>query len=237
MGRTAAPTESSALYWRSGRGTGRDDRSGDMPCGFGIVKRSTAIRNLVTVAEAADHHAATAGLEWPLHQMWVAGEILDGPATLEVVSVILGLDVPAAELPWLALHPAEQVVADQLRLPKLPIRRYARPIAEPIWNPAFRRVARFWDVTTGLDQHTVEALESGDPVPAVEPTPDEYARQMTKELTRCRAHLDAVLDSFWEPAWRKAHRGGGIYPEDHLWRAAQAVRDLEAAVEPQPESE
>ncbi len=196
------------------------------------MKRSTAVRNLVTLSKAADRHAALAGLDWPLRQMSVAGEILDGPATLEAVSVILGLEMPADELPWLALHPREQAVADMLRLPKLPIRRYARPIEEPAWNPVFRKVVRFWDVATGLDRQVVEALDSGDPAPAVEPTPDEYVRQMTRELTRCRGHLCGVLDGFWEPAWRQAHRGGGIYPEDHLWRAARAVRDIEAALEP-----
>lgn len=39
-----------------------------------------------------------------------------------------------------------------------------------------------------------------------------------------------MLDDFWEPGWRREHRSGGIYPEEHLWRAAQAVRDIEAAL-------
>jgi len=40
-----------------------------------------------------------------------------------------------------------------------------------------------------------------------------------------------VLDHYWEHDWRREHRGDGIYPENHLWRASQAIRDIEAAIE------
>jgi hypothetical protein len=43
---------------------------------------------------------------WPLRELWVAGDLLTEVATLEHGSVVLVLDVPPAELPWLALHPA-----------------------------------------------------------------------------------------------------------------------------------
>jgi hypothetical protein len=39
-------------------------------------------------------------------ELWVAGDLLTEVATLEHGSVVLELDVPRAELPWLALHPA-----------------------------------------------------------------------------------------------------------------------------------
>jgi len=195
------------------------------------VKRSTAVRHLVGLAEEGDRLAAMPNFEWPLREMWAADEVLESTATLDAVTVILMLGVPVDELPWLALHPAELAVAETLRLPKLPVQRYARSVDAPAWNPIHRRVVRFWDGTAGLDGEVIEALQAGKPVAGVEPPADEYLRQMGVEVTQCRAHLDMVLDRFWEPGWRRKHRAAGIYPEDHLWRAAQAVRDIEAALE------
>ncbi len=195
------------------------------------MKHQTAVQRLIGLAEEADRYAAMPGLDWPLHEMWAAGELLGGRATLDVVTVILMLDVPVVELPWLALHPSEQAVADMLRLSKLPVRRYARPFGGPAWNPLFRWVVRFWDVASGLDEQVTEALLEGERVEGVEPSTEECLQQMEAELIQCRAHLDAMLAHFWEPNWRREHRGGGIYPEEHLWRAAQAVREVEAALD------
>lgn len=70
-----------------------------MPSGKQSVKRSTAVRHLVGLAQEASRQAAAPGFDWPLREMWVAGEVLDGPLTLDVVTVILMLDVPGDELP------------------------------------------------------------------------------------------------------------------------------------------
>lgn len=78
-------------------------------------------------------------------------------------------------------------MADTLRLPKLLVRRYARPVGGRAWNPVHRRVARFWDATRGLDGQVIEALRAGQRVEGVKPLTDDYARQMQLELTQCRA--------------------------------------------------
>lgn len=169
-------------------------------------------------------------MDWPLCDMWIAEEGLDAPPTLDVVTVVFRLDVPAEELPWLALHPMATAVEDALRLRKIPVWCRFRPIGWPSWNAIERRVARFWDVATGLDERVIETLEKGGLVDALEVSPDEYTRQMETELAISRSHLVAVVDEYWEPDWRRQHRGLGIYPEDHLWRAAEAVHELEAAL-------
>ncbi len=50
----------------------------------------------------------------------MAGEVMDGLSTFDVVTVILLLDVPVEELTWLALHPIEAGVVESLRPSKLP---------------------------------------------------------------------------------------------------------------------
>jgi hypothetical protein len=195
------------------------------------VKHSTAVRHLAGLAEEASRLAEVPNFDWPLQEMWAAGEVLDGSAPLDTVKVMLMLDVPVEELSWLALHPVAEWVAEMMRLPKLPVARHPRPAAGPAWNPLYVRVVRFWDSAAGLDGNVIEALRAGERVPGFEPEPGEYVRQMEAELELCRAHLDAVLDEYWERDWRREHRGYGIYPEDHLWRAAEAVRDVKAALD------
>ncbi|MBA3267333.1 MAG: hypothetical protein H0T70_03610 [Acidimicrobiia bacterium] len=56
------------------------------------------------------------------------------------------------------------------------------------------------------------------------------AEQFQMEMAVSRRHLDDVLDRFWDPDWRSQHRDPGP-AEDHLWRAAQGVRELEVAIE------
>ena len=41
-----------------------------------------------------------------------------------------------------------------------------------------------------------------------------------------RGRLRAILDGYWDPNWRRDHKGYDESPEDHLWRAATAVTDI-----------
>lgn len=50
--------------------------------------------------------------------MWVAGHLLGLADALVAGTVVLVLDLPADDLPWLALDPAGEWVGDQLRLGK-----------------------------------------------------------------------------------------------------------------------
>jgi hypothetical protein len=194
------------------------------------MQRVNAVRHLVDIARDATRFDDLTYLDWPLREMWIGGDILDTPETLDRVNLILMLDLPVDQLPWLAIPPTEQVVVQLLRLPKLPVRRFTRPLAGPPWNPECRRVLRFWTLEAGLDEAVIGALRSGDRLDAVEPGPAEFIRQMEVELERSRTHLDTVLGHYWEHEWRLEHRGDGIHPEDHLWRAARAVRSIEAAI-------
>ncbi len=91
-------------------------------------------------------------------------------------------------------------------------------------------MVRFWHASEGLDWQLVEALRVGERVEAVAVSADEYVQQMESELVGSRAHLESVLNDYWKPYWRREHRGWGVYPEDHLWRAAEAVHDIETAL-------
>lgn len=73
-------------------------------------------------------------LGWPLEELWVGGDLLGHRSGLEAGAVVLVLDLPPEELPWLAMHPAAEWVGAQLRLGKRPFLWSYRPILWPVWN-------------------------------------------------------------------------------------------------------
>ena len=196
----------------------------------GVVKRGTAIGHLVEMGEVATEALRFRNTEigWPLEEMWVGGELVGPVDVLEVGSVVLVLDVPAEELPWLARHPAGEWVGDQLRLGKRPMLWSYRPVGRPIWGPDHRQLVRFWTSDDGTDHTVIDALRERrfDDLTIVEPTDEELIAELPDELERSRRHLRTILDGYWDPAWRRSHRGTDESPEDHLWRAATAVANI-----------
>ena len=199
------------------------------------MKYSTAVSRLRTLADEANDQWQRLGesdIGWPLDELWVAGELLSGPEELDSIAMILMLDEPADELPWLALHPSGEWVGEQLRLTKLPVVWSYRPAVYPAWNARHQRVLRFWSAKAGPDTDVLDRLDQRrlDRLPVVEPTRAELADQLEVERDTCRRRLHQVLDSYWDVDWRRQHNGFGVQPEDYLWRAAEAVDEIEAAL-------
>ena len=143
------------------------------------------------------------------------------------------LDIPVEEFPLLALHPAMAACESLLRLDKRPVDARWRPRQVPAWDHEVRRVARVWSAETGPDalllHHLRDNTVSDSSIEI--PTPDQLREFLTEVLPRAQRHLGEVLDDYWEQDWRRAHRGYGTQPEDHLWRAAEAVRSLRDALD------
>ncbi|HLY81461.1 MAG TPA: hypothetical protein VKQ71_00680 [Acidimicrobiales bacterium] len=200
------------------------------------MKYATAVSRLQSVAEEANDHWLRFGdteIGWPVDELWVAGELLDGPEELDALAMILMLDEPVDELPWLALHASGEWVGERLRLTKLPIAWAYRPAVYPAWNARYQRVLRFWSAKAGPDREVIEQLSQRrlDRLPIVTPAPEELAVQLEVELEACRRYLGQVLEDYWDDGWRRRHRGFGVDPEDHLWRAAMAVHEIGDALD------
>lgn len=193
------------------------------------MKRSSAVRHLREMAEQATDLLRLRGssIPWPLEGMWAAGDLLGERSDLDAAVVVLMLDLPPEDLPWLAVHPTAEWVSDQLRLGKRPVIWYYRPRLWPAWNPAHRRVTRIWAAPTGSVEAAFVALEEGRVAghAIVEPSLREMRDQAKVELEVSRPHLHGILDRYWDR--RDPQRDFG-FREDRLWRAAQGVRELEA---------
>lgn len=198
------------------------------------MKRSTALRHITELADEADRLAGLSDLlAVPLSELWVGGDLLDGAEQVEWALVVVRLDIAAEEFPYLALHPAMAACESFLRLDKRPVDARWRARRVPAWDHDVRRVARVWAAQTGRDELLLRHLRNNTVRDAMvqTPTADELRAFLNDGLPRARRHLAQVVDGYWEPGWRRTHTGYGIYPEHHLWRAAEAVRSMQAALD------
>jgi len=194
------------------------------------MKRSTAVRHLQHLGEEATRYGCEQQDAPHLESMWIADEILDVPDTLAVVTVLVLIDVAVEDLPWRAISPSERAVAERLRLRKLPIWHHGRPSSWPAWNAENRRVRRFWSLEEDTDTDVIEMLRAGEPVDPVAVEPHAFIEQMRTEYTVSRAHLEKILNEYWEVPWRREHQDFGFHPEDHLWRAAYGLQQIQEAL-------
>ncbi|MGH8885348.1 MAG: DUF7711 family protein [Egibacteraceae bacterium] len=155
---------------------------------------------------------------------YVYGELLEGPDRLECASVAFALGRSPEEVPS-GFEPREMLGFMEVSgLVKIPLRWCCRSAAGPLADHEIHGPVRFWS-PAGVDEEVLRALAERRFDDVVrEPDPDPA--QADADLARALAHLHAVVDSFWEPDWRRAHMGGGVYPEQHLWNAARRCLDL-----------
>jgi len=195
------------------------------------VKYSTAVRRLGSVAEGLS--TAAGWEESAITEAYVFGGLLNGPESLDVVSVAFVVDLPVAEVPWRA-HPASlEALASLLRLNKVPVERVWRPAGWPVWNHEIARAVSFWSRSAGADEATLALLEQrrfNDLTFVVPPSRERYLEQLRVERGAARQHLRRVLDQYHDRDWQRDHRSLGMYPEDHLWWAAEAFVDLDEAI-------
>jgi hypothetical protein len=196
------------------------------------MRRSTAIRHLTEIAEGCQRIKGLWEDERPvLTAVYAFGSLVDGAAEVDAAQVAFVLDLPVSDVVWGTEPEGCGWFTNVLRLDKIPVRRFWRPAGKPVANHLIVRPLRIWSSDDGVDEQALEALRSGSSeslrLPS-QPT-DEAKEQLATEFATSLAHLRAVEASYWEPKWRREHRGGGIYPETHLWDAIHGYLDLLAA--------
>ena len=188
------------------------------------MRFDTAVDRLHKIADACSD---VSRYRDELSAAYVYGDILTG-ADVEVVQVALAVDLPPEELPWRAEPAGLRGLAEVLRLDRAPVRWVWRPAGEPVANHAIAGPVRFWSRTGGADGDVIELLRARrlDDLPREAFDVEVAAQQLARDQQRALRHLREVTEHYWESSWRREHKGGGIYPEDHLWRAVQGYLDL-----------
>lgn len=174
--------------------------------------------------------AAAPAYDSVLVEVWAGGSFLDATDDGDGdAAIIMMFDAPAAELPWLNPHHLVYSWTERLQVRRLQKAHWGRPSAWPAWNQAARRVVRLWSADAGEEPGVINAIEEGDvsSLPVVEPTDAELLEQLRVELPVTVAHFDEVVDRYWDRDFRRELKPN---PEQVLWHAARAVRDLEDAI-------
>ncbi len=197
------------------------------------MKYATAIGHLRKLADALTelHQGSSPGVH--IVTAWVYGRVLDGTDSMDWAEIALQVDLRPEEVTWLTRPVAAEGIAHLLRLPKLPLAYAWRPAGWPVWNHGITRAARFWSMQHGPDDTNLGLLgeRRNNDVAVAQPSDDgDRLAQLRVELAASRAHLATVLDGYYDREWREAHHTPDLRPEDHLWFAAAAVRELHEAV-------
>jgi len=202
------------------------------------MKRGTVVRHFVEMAELASELAAPppSTFDRPLRELWAGGDITSAGGEIDHVVAVLILDVPAVELPENALHDHERGLTHLLDLHKRPMITRSRPVGRPAWSHLERRVVKVWSRDGGVEIANLDGLRTPGlgGATVIEPSSTELQTWLEAELPRSEAHLREVLEDYWHGPWRRDHSGGGIHPDDHLWRAAWAVQSMHDALRALP---
>ncbi len=200
------------------------------------MKRTTVVRHLREIAERADDVARRMTVDLgatALTEIWTGGDVCSSNGLAEQSELVLVLDLSADEVPVLALHPDQLFWASWLDLRHHPLLLRAVSAEMPPWDHLRREVARIWSLDDGPETAVLDALQDGrGSEVSLAPTDLELGAFITHHLPRSRSHLRDILDHYWDSSWRAEHtnRGDYVHPDDHLWRAAEAVQSMEDAL-------
>jgi hypothetical protein len=195
-----------------------------------VMRYSVAVDRLRSVAETCTRLASLWEDDPLVVDAYVFGELLEGAQRPERLQMAFVVDLPPEDVTWYTLPTAMVGFAATVGIDKYPCEWHSRPVLWPVWNHRIRGPVRFWSVA-GPDGPTLDALGErrlGD-LHRLTPTAAEEAEQLQEELAASLGHLQRVDAAYWEREWRRDHKGLGIYPEDHLWRATHGYLDLLAA--------
>jgi hypothetical protein len=91
----------------------------------------------------------------------VFGGVLEPDMDLERIELALVVAESVETVPWMARPARLEALAEMLRLPKLPVSWWWRPVEWPVWNHTISRAVRFWSADGGRDQRALDGLASG----------------------------------------------------------------------------
>lgn len=195
------------------------------------MKYSTAVGRLRKIAE--DLSTQSKRPDPLIVEAFVYGEMLDAPPTIEWISLAFAVDLPPEDVTWMVRPDAAEAAASLLRFDKYPIAWHWRPSAWPVWNHEIVGPVRFWSIEGGADESALSLLTDGriEQLERSSPADEEaFVRQLRTECGAARKHLESVVEAYHDRDWRRSHKGLGVYPEDHLWRATKGFLDLDDAV-------
>ena len=216
--------------------TGFDDLPEAKPppgmCDDRRVRRAKAVDHISTIA-------AEASRPFPdddnpvMVELWVHGDLLVPASTPDWIDLVGVLDLPPEQVAWGTYPLAMYLEVGLRRWNRHSISWRWRPSAWPVWNHRIVEPVRVWTWADGVDEAALDALRSERYDGLQRSGPDDDDRlleQLVIERDVGMQHLRELTEVFYDREFKRDHRGDGNWAEDHLWRAAWGLTDLDAAI-------
>lgn len=194
-----------------------------------------AVEKLRILADACERTKLWSPEEPFLLEAHVFGDVLEGADPVGFVQLAFVLNLPPEEVPWGCTPRGTAWLDDVLELGKGSFACYWRSHLNPVPNHQIRGPVRFWSLE-GPDEVVLRTLTERRfaDLPRLAPAPETEREQLAEELGTALSLLREMQASYWDPQWRREHRGSGRYPEHYLWEAVYGYLDLHDAARSQP---
>jgi len=201
------------------------------------MKWTRALHHLEQLAAACTDLSKRPATIFPLRvtSLWTFGAVLDSREDLGILPVVLAVDGPVQDFPWMCPPAGAEHWSHATRLSTSPVVAMWRSTRAPLWNHHIYRPLLIWDESPGDDSGVaadgLAALRGGtaEALRLPEPSPGELSARLEAELAVSLQALKTATAAYEQ----RRFGAGKLEPTaDALWRAGTGYLDVLRAVEP-----
>jgi hypothetical protein len=200
------------------------------------MKWTRALHHLEQLAAACADLTTRPATIFPLRvtSMWTFGAVLDSREELGILPVVLAVDRPVEDVPWMCPPAGAEHWSNATRLSTSPVAAMWRSTRAPLWNHYIYRPLLIWDESreedSGVALDGLAALRDGtaEALRLPEPAPGELSARLEAELSVSLQALESATAAYEQ----RRFGAGKLGPTaDALWRAGTGYLDVLRAVE------
>jgi hypothetical protein len=205
------------------------------------MKWTRALHHLEQLAAACADLSTRPATIFPLRvtSLWTFGEVLDSRDDLSILPVVLAVDRPVEDVPWMCPPVGAEHWSNATRVSTSPVVAMWRSTRAPLWNHHIRRPLLIWDESAppqgtlgddaGVAVDGLSALRNGtaEALRLPETSPGELSARLEAELAVSLHALESATTAYEQ---RRFGAGKQEPTADALWRAGTGCLDVIQAV-------
>jgi len=200
------------------------------------MKWTRAVHHLQELAQVCQNMAGRPATIFPLRvaSLWTFADVLTSQDDLDCLQVVLAVDLPLDQVPWLCPPAGAEHWSHATGLSKKPVLAIWRSTRAPLWNHRIRAPLLIWDEHGVRDEsgdHEVDACSAlrqgtAQELRLPEPAPAEMASRLEAELAVSLRALESATAAYQE----RRFSPGRLEPlADAVWHASAGHLDILAA--------
>ena len=199
------------------------------------MKWTRAVHHLEELAHGCARMAGLPIEMFPLKvtALWAYSDVVTSQDDLDWVSIVLAVDLPVNDAPWLCPPAGAEHWSNATRLSKNPVVAMWRSTRAPLWNHSIRGPLLIWDGSGGIATDALAALRDGtaDALRLPEPTPAELRTRLAAELAVSLRALQSASAAYDQRRFGPGKTGPVA---EALWLASAGYLDVLAAMDGRP---